>query len=240
MIPTFSEAIVLYVAPLLALTAIILTLFALLAPTLLLHDRVALLTVSPSTALQSSSSNGADGPSIFMGVLGSCSRIKNDASISCTSAALSPIYDLSVLPGNAPGSLLSAPIASTAAFIAVAIVFMILFFMMFMVVSFSHKMNSKLKSTFAKPLFQRMAAWIGVFGFIIGLSSFAIIRVWFEKAVQDFNQGIAVQGKEGPKLIASLGNAFIMAWIGYGFLAVPVICCLTKINTKAAAGKGSV
>lgn len=70
MIPTFSQATVLYVAPLLALTAIILALFALLAPTLLLHDRVALLTVLPSTSLQSRSSNAVDGPSIFMGVLG--------------------------------------------------------------------------------------------------------------------------------------------------------------------------
>jgi hypothetical protein len=70
MILTFSQATVLYIAPLLALTAIILALFALLAPTLFLHDRVALLTVLPSASLQSGSSNAVDGPSIFMGVLG--------------------------------------------------------------------------------------------------------------------------------------------------------------------------
>jgi len=239
MIPTFSQAIVLYFAPSLALTAIVLTLLALLAPTLVLHDRVALLTVLPSTGLQSNSSNGVDGPSIFMGVLGSCSRVQNGASINCTSATLSPIYDLSVLPDSAPGHLLYAPVASTATFIAVSIVFTILFFILFMLISFSHKMG-KVKSTFQKPQFQRISAWIGVFGFVVGLSSFAIIRVWFEKAVQDFNQSLAAQGKEGPELIASLGNAFIMAWVAYGFMTVPVICSLTKLNVKVSGGKNVV
>jgi len=72
MIAGLSKAVTLYLAPVLALTAILLTLFALLAPTLLLNDQVALLTVTPSTALlQPRSSNSTiDGPSIFLGVLG--------------------------------------------------------------------------------------------------------------------------------------------------------------------------
>ena len=71
MISGLSKAITLYLAPLLALTAIFLSLFAYLAPTFLLHDKVALVTVVPSTALiQDNSSQGLDGPSIFMGVLG--------------------------------------------------------------------------------------------------------------------------------------------------------------------------
>lgn len=53
------------------LTTILLTLFAYLAPVLMLHDQVALLTVSPSTALvQPGPSNGVDGPSLFLGPLG--------------------------------------------------------------------------------------------------------------------------------------------------------------------------
>ena len=73
MISGLSKAITLYLAPLLALTSILLTLFAYLAPTFLLHDKVALVTVVPSTALtqtNSNSSQGLDGPSIFLGVLG--------------------------------------------------------------------------------------------------------------------------------------------------------------------------
>jgi hypothetical protein len=32
--------------------------------------------------------------------------------------------------------------------------------------------------------------------------------MWFGKAIQDFNASIAAQGQQGPKLIASVGNAF--------------------------------
>jgi hypothetical protein len=65
------DLLTLYLPPLFALTAILLSLFALLAPTLLLHDQVALLTVVPSTALiQNGSLKGVDGPSVFMGLLG--------------------------------------------------------------------------------------------------------------------------------------------------------------------------
>lgn len=84
MISGLSKAITLYLAPLLALTAILLSLFAYLAPTLLLHDKVALVTVVPSTALiQANASQGLDGPSIFMGVLGMKSRF-----IQCTKIIL--------------------------------------------------------------------------------------------------------------------------------------------------------
>ena len=75
MISGLSKAITLYLAPLLALTTIILSLFAYLAPTLLFHDQVALITVTPSTALvQPGASQSLDGPSIFLGVLGTKSR----------------------------------------------------------------------------------------------------------------------------------------------------------------------
>ena len=71
MIAGLSKAVTLYLAPLLSLTAILLSLFAFLAPTLLLHDRVALLTVTPSVSLtQPGSSQSVDGPSVFLGVLG--------------------------------------------------------------------------------------------------------------------------------------------------------------------------
>ena len=71
MIAGLSKAINLYLAPLLSLTSFILILFAYLAPVLLFPDQVSLLTVSPSTALtQSKSSSDVDGPSVFLGALG--------------------------------------------------------------------------------------------------------------------------------------------------------------------------
>jgi len=84
-----------------------------------------------------------------------------------------------------------------------------------------------------KPLLQRMSAWIGFFGFLIGITSFLVIRMWFEKAVQDFNASIAAQGQQGPKLLASTGNAFTMIWVAYAFYAIPIITSLAKLNVIA-------
>lgn len=71
MIEGLSKAVTLYLASVLTLTAILLSLFAFLSPTLMLHDRVALLTVTPSTSLvQAGPSQGVDGPSLFLGALG--------------------------------------------------------------------------------------------------------------------------------------------------------------------------
>lgn len=70
MINGFAKFSVLYLAPLLMLTAFLLSLFALLSPSAMLHDQVALLTVTPSTALTNPQASAGDGPSVFMGALG--------------------------------------------------------------------------------------------------------------------------------------------------------------------------
>jgi len=235
MIAGLSKAVILYLAPVLTLTAILLSMFAFLAPAAMLHDRVALLTVTPSTSLiKPGPSQGVDGPSIFLGVLGSCSRINNSAGVNCTSPTISPVYDLSVLPGNAPQLVLSAPAASAAAFIAVALSFSILFFITFTLISFRDKMGAGLSSVLDKPLLQNLSAWIGFLGFMIGLTSFLILRMWFGKAVQDFNTSIMVQGGQAPELVAEAGNAFTMVWVAYAFYAVPIIVSLAKLNVKPA------
>jgi hypothetical protein len=79
MIAGFSKAVTLYLAPVLYLTALLLSLFAFLAPAAMLHDRVALLTVTPSLSLtQPASSKAVDGASLFLGVLGTYIYIHRD------------------------------------------------------------------------------------------------------------------------------------------------------------------
>jgi len=232
MISGLSKAITLYLAPLLAFTAILLTLFAFLAPTLLLSD--ALITVIPSTALvQANASQNLDGPSIFIGLLGSCSKTSNSAGLTCTAQSVTPQYDFSVLPGNAPDDLLSPPTATAPIFIAIAISFSILFFITFTMISLRHKMVPKLASALDNPMLQRLSAWVGFFGFLVGLTAFLITRMWFGKAVDDFNDSIISQGQQGPQLIAAIGNGFTMVWVAYAFYAVPVIASLTKLNVTA-------
>jgi len=222
MIAGLAKAITLYLSPLLALTAIFLSVFAYLAPVILLHTQVALLTVTTK--------DGQDGPTVWMGFLGSCARKSNSSPTTCTMATISPVYDLSVLPDKAPKMVLSAPAASTPAFIAVALAFSVAFFFIFTFISFRHKMG-KLSAALEKPLIQQATAWIGFFGFLVGLTSFLIVRMWFGKAAVDFNGSAELQG---INLIAGTSNAFTMAWIAYAFYAVPVVISLAKLNVQAS------
>ncbi|KAJ7786354.1 hypothetical protein B0H16DRAFT_1708537 [Mycena metata] len=233
MIAGLSKAITLYLAPVLTLTAILLSLFAYLAPVLILQDKVALLTVTPSTALVQSASHAVDGPSVFLGVLGSCSRLNNAAHINCTIATLNPVYDLTALPSSAPRLLLAAPTQATPVFLGLGLACSIIFFITFTLISFRHKMGEKMTANLDKPIWSRLSTWLGFFGFMIGITSFLILRMWFGKAVDDFNDSITLQGADGPQIIANVGNAFTMVWVAYAFYAVPLIISLSKLNVKA-------
>jgi len=77
--------------------------------------------------------------------------------------------DLSVLPGDA-SRWLSAPTATTPAFIAIALGFSSIFFVLFSLIAFRAKLGAKLGAALDKPMVQRVCAWIGIFGFMIGTS----------------------------------------------------------------------
>lgn len=74
MIDTIVKFVPLYLAPILALTSTFLTLFAYLAPDLMLHSEVSLVTISPgrSILLPGDTKDSIDGPTVRMGMLGSC------------------------------------------------------------------------------------------------------------------------------------------------------------------------
>lgn len=219
MIADFSKAIHQFLAPLLALASLLLILFAYISPTEMLQTQVALLTVTPT---------GDDGPSVFLGALGSCERASNSGDVSCTDASVSPKYDLSVLPQNTP-DLLSAPTATTPAFIAVSLAFTILFFVLFSCTALRSKLGRG-GAFFDRPNVQRTTAWIGLLGFMIGLTSFLVIRMWFGKAVEDFNTSIIEGGSSSPALVAAVSNGFIMVYVAFAFYAIPLVCSLAKFH----------
>jgi len=232
MIHGLSKAIHQYLAPLLSLTSLILILLSFLAPAVILSTQVALLVVSPSSSLtQPGSNHSVDGPSAFLGALGSCQRPNNEAAVNCTSPSVSPVYDLSTLPSSA-ADLLSAPAATTPAFIAVSLAFTTLFFFLFTFTALRTKMG-KAGAFFDKPKVQSATAWIGFFGFMIGFTSFLIIRMWFGKAVEDFNNSIINAGGKGPQLVASTSNGFIMIFVAYAFYAIPLVYSLSKLQVTA-------
>ncbi|KAF7791902.1 hypothetical protein EIP86_002927 [Pleurotus ostreatoroseus] len=209
MIAGLSKAINQYLAPLLLLTSLLLIIFAYLAPNVMLATQVALLTVTPSASLTQpdGTSQSIDGPSVFLGALGSCERPSGNASVTCTLPTVSPKYDLTDLPSNAP-DLLSAPTATTPAFIAVSLAFTVIFFFLFTFTALRSKLG-KAGVWFDRPMVQRSTAWIGLLGFMLGLTSFLVIRMWFGKAVEDFNAAILEGGKNSPQLVAATSNGFV-------------------------------
>lgn len=212
------------------LTAVFLILFAYLSPAVMLHSQVALLSISPSTALtQPGSSQSIDGPSMLLGPLGSCTRTSSSVGFTCSSPSLSPTYNTSVFPDDAPSAVVSAPPVASAAFIAVALVLTVIFFVTYTAISFRHLMGNT-GAVWDKPLVQRASAWVGIISFLLGLTSFLVVFMWFGKAAEDFNLSIRGQGMNGPQLFASTGNAFIMVWVGYAFFAIPVIVSLAKMH----------
>ena len=44
---------------------------------------------------------------------------------------------------------------------------------------------------------------------LLGITSFLVLRMWFGKAVEDFNRDISEEGSSAPQLIASTSNGFI-------------------------------
>jgi len=237
MIAGLSKAVTLYLAPLLSLTALLLSLFAFISPVLVFSNQVSLLSVTPSTSLkQPGGSTNVDGPTVRLGALGSCSRPNNDSPLNCTSAVLDPVYDLSVLPSGAPNLLLSAPTSATPAFIAISIVLSTFFVILFTLLSFRSKLPGKMGALFDKPVIHSGVAWFGVFGFMTGLTSFLILRIWFGKSVDDFNVALLQSGSDAPDLVASVGSGFTLAWVAYAFLAVPIVASLAKLHV-AAGGK---
>jgi len=233
MLNQLSNAVALYLAPILSFTAVLLVIFSYLSPTVMLQTQVSLLVIKPSLLLSPNPSNDRiDGPSLFLGPLGSCARTSNTAAVNCTVPVLSPSYDLSVLPSDA-SRWLSAPTATTPAFIGISLGFSIIFFVLFSLIAFRGRLG-KFGATLDRPMVQRACAWIGIFGFMIGISSFLIIRLWFGKAVDDFNQSIQLEGDNGAHLIAGLSNGFTMVWVGYVFHSIPLVCALAKIHITAA------
>lgn len=101
-----------------------------------------------------------------------------------------------------------------------------------------------------KPGVHRATAWIGLLGFMIGFTSFLVIRMWFGKAVEDFNDAILTGGKDSPALVAATSNGFVseyvcfrhmylplmsmsVIYVAYAFYAVPLVCSLAKLHVMS-------
>ena len=85
---------------------------------------------------------------------------------------------------------------------------------------------------------------------MIGFTSFLVMRMWFGKAVEDFNDAVLQGGSSSPALVAQTGNGFVssycqfrfcvhsvrlisyrlVVYVAYAFYAVPLVCSLAKLH----------
>ncbi|EUC62504.1 transmembrane protein, putative [Rhizoctonia solani AG-3 Rhs1AP] len=242
MIAGISKLITLHLAPVFSLVSLILLYIAYFAPVTSLHTEVSLVSLTPAitlVALNARASRPVDGPSVFMGILGSCARFSNSAPTHCTAESITPTYDLSVLPDNHP-RFLSNPTTTAPQFLLASLIFLTIFLILHLLFSLPERLPTTpagIVKLAKHSLAIRLSAWLGILGLTMGLCTVIVLRIWIGKAVDDFNQDIIDMGKGAPQLVANIGNGFTMMWISFSFAAPSIICALFQVQFAAAAGK---
>ncbi|KZW02400.1 hypothetical protein EXIGLDRAFT_601897 [Exidia glandulosa HHB12029] len=242
MIADLSKAIILYLAPLLALTSFLLNLFVFLAPTVLFNDSVSLASVTP--ALLDLATNASvkahgeiDGPSLYVGLLGSCARKTNKEVLFCTTPSFAAVYNTSVLPTSIP-NFLTAPVSATPVFAILALLLFAVFLPLFTLSALREKLPGKMNALFSRPMLGSFVAWAGVLSWLILAAVYLVMRMWLGRSVEDINAQIVNLGKGAPQLHAEISNGFTMIWVAQAFAAVPVVCSLMKLHmSNAPVGK---
>jgi len=82
--------------------------------------------------------------------------------------------------------------------------------------------------TFGSRGMQKWIVFLGVIGFITGLSTFIALRISLGTSVQRFNDAIQDPRYTGPHFVGHVANGFTMLWVAYGFYAVAVSITLYK------------
>jgi len=221
----FFRGITLYLAPLLYTTALFLSIFVYLSPAVILHDQVALLTITAAAPAQPGTT---DRLRLFLGALGSCSKKNNTAQVQCTEPKFHPVYDLSILPSSAPQPSIPSLIFNIPPYIAFSLGSAAVFFLLYILTAYRYKLG-KAGQRFDSRSMQKLIACLGLLGIIIGLGSFVSIHTLLGTLVQDFNGAIQDPGYKGPQLVAQIANGFLMLWVAYGFYAVAVCVTLAKL-----------
>jgi hypothetical protein len=126
---------------------------------------------------------------------------------------------------------MAGPTATTPAWIAASLIFWGLFLIIFSLSTVRERLGGNLSSLLGKPIIARVAAWVGVLGYMVGtlaflaadnklfidvylgLAAFLVNRMWFGKAVNDFNVQVAQMGSGGPNVQADLSNGFTSTYL---------------------------
>ncbi|KAJ7222124.1 hypothetical protein GGX14DRAFT_662677 [Mycena pura] len=184
-----------------SLTSTLILMLACISPAPVIHTGLALMTVGPPF-------NAPNGPSVFLGLLGSCSRPTNGAHVSCTKVTIAStvklVYDLedTKLPAQATDLLLDGPNTPTS--IVLTLVLLPLSACFCLALIYLAFMKERKRGDLLS------VTYFGVVNFIIGVVASLVLYIRVAEAVQIFNNGIHSAG-----LRASVGNSFIMFLVAF-------------------------
>ncbi|KAL0960623.1 hypothetical protein HGRIS_005654 [Hohenbuehelia grisea] len=224
MIAAIARAATIILVPLIQVAATVLLWLAFMSPVMVFKDRLSLLTVNAST-----SGNGTDSI-VFLGALGSCTQLDGQPP-HCTPASLSPKYNFSALPSNAPVLSLSAPATVTLVFLVLSLALSTLFVLTFAWTSFSDTMRENGDKSKNSPM-NHITSWFGFLGLLIGFTAFIDLRIWFGKAASDFKANAAAKASDGSAISATVGNGFYLVYVGYILHLIPVLIIFSKIASR--------
>ncbi|KDQ11970.1 hypothetical protein BOTBODRAFT_57046 [Botryobasidium botryosum FD-172 SS1] len=252
MFPKISKRVPLALTAVFFLTALLLYIFAFVAPVPILNTSLSFIIIFPSDThnfgskrsdviveeLQGRrvpraaalpnvfdsvfSRRSVDGPTIRLGALGSCAQRNKDSGLVCTKASLEPTYDLSFLPSNTPPSLPAFPISSTATTYLLSILFLSSFFIMHILITVLPGFSVVTPRVSDNKTAARVSAWVGILGLVMMLTTVLVWRMSYGRDVDEFNARIAQMDQSAPALAASVGNGFVMIWVALA-LSVPTL-----------------
>ncbi|KAG9046962.1 hypothetical protein FS837_003298 [Tulasnella sp. UAMH 9824] len=227
MLANISKLLTVQLSPLLALVSTFLILFTFLGPVPIPSENVALVTIVPGNAqplntrslpenfirrrtvpraaalaiVERAESKAISGPTLRFGLLGSC--IKSAAGVEgCTPSSLSPVYDTSALPKSSP--FVQSPPQTSPDWMLLSLIFLDLYILFGALATFPF-MPKAVANILNKPMVVRTVTWLGIIGWLAGITTTIVLRVSFGNSVDRFNGQAAMAG---VKLVANVSNGF--------------------------------
>lgn len=253
MLANISKLLTVQLSPLLALVSTFLILFTFLGPVPIASESVALVTIVPGNAqpqlntrslpenfirrrkvpraaalaiVERAESKAISGPTLRFGFLGSCIK-SAPGDEGCTPPSLSPVYDTSALPKSTP--FVQSPPQTSSDWMLLSLIFLNVFLLLgtLPTVPFMPKAVTNILN---KPFAVRTVAWLGIIGWLAGITTTVVLRVSFGNSCDKFNSQAAMAG---VKLVANVSNGFTMLWIAFALAVPALICSLFKLQLEA-------
>ncbi|KAF8312134.1 hypothetical protein DL93DRAFT_2156884 [Clavulina sp. PMI_390] len=190
----------------------------------------------PRAALFGVLSATTDGASAFIGPLGSCAKAHNADQLTCQSANWDATYDYSLLPSNAPKTALPpSPPSTSPPFYLTAIIISTLFFLLTFVASLADLLPSAPAALATMNTHPGFNQGVTSLGMLGFIMTLLTALVWRISFGRDVQEfNIRIAVASGsPALVASLSNGFTMIWISLGFQAPLLACQFFKLHMEA-------